>query len=134
MDRTYTTGQLAKKADVNIQTIRFYEKKGLIDEPMRTSSGYRQYSDIEVTQVHFIKNAQKLGFNLREIKELLSMSLETKAQCQKVKNEIGKKKKQIKEKIEQLQLIQRALNHLENKCAKGGMKEKCPILTFLYED
>lgn len=70
---TLTIGQLAKNAGVNIETIRYYERRGLIPEPPRRESGYRQYSPEFVTRIQFIKRAQELGFSLNEIAELLAL-------------------------------------------------------------
>ncbi|NGX42172.1 MAG: Mercuric resistance operon regulatory protein [Chlamydiae bacterium] len=132
MERTFLTGQIAKKAGVNVETLRFYEKKRLIPEPMRMESGYRKYPEETIHRIQFIKNAQKLGFTLKEIKELLSITLVTKKQCQQVKGEIDHKLMEVDEKIKQLQEISDALKSLRRKCDEGGVDGKCPILKFLY--
>ena len=132
MERTFLTGQIAKKAGVNVETLRFYEKKGLIPEPMRTDAGYRQYPEETIYRIRFIKNAQRLGFTLKEIRELLSITLATKKQCQQVKGEIDHKLMEVHGKIEKLQEISDALNNLRRKCDMGGIDGKCPILKFLY--
>lgn len=132
MERTFLTGQIAKKAEVNIETIRFYEKKGLIPEPMRTDTGYRQYPEETIHRILFIKNAQRLGFTLKEIRELLSITLATKKQCQLVKGEIDHKLIEVGEKVKRLEEICNALKNLREKCDEGGVDGKCPILKFLY--
>lgn len=132
MERAFLTGQIAKKAGVNVETLRFYEKKGLIPEPLRTESGYRQYPEETIQRIQFIKNAQKLGFTLKEIRELLSITLATKKQCQQVKSEIDHKLIEVNEKIKNLQEISDALKKLRRTCDKGGVDGKCPILKFLY--
>lgn len=132
MERTFLTGQIAKMAGVNVETLRFYEKKGLIPEPMRTDAGYRQYPEETIYRIQFIKNAQKLGFTLKEIREFLSITLATKNQCQQVRGEIDHKLMEVHEKIEKLQEISNALKNLRRKCDKGGIDGKCPILKFLY--
>ena len=109
MKPVFLTGQVAEKAGVNVETLRFYEKKGLIPEPLRTDSGYRQYPEETIDRIHFIKNAQKLGFTLKEIKELLSLSLKTKRQCQMVKMEIDQKVLEVRVKMEKLQEISNAI-------------------------
>ncbi|MFT4554134.1 MAG: MerR family mercuric resistance operon transcriptional regulator [Chlamydiales bacterium] len=73
--KTFTAGILAKQAKVNIQTLRYYERRGLLPEPNRSSTGYRQYGENDVKCLKFIKNAQKLGFSLEEIKEMLSFRI-----------------------------------------------------------
>ena len=132
MERTFLTSQIAKKADVNVETIRFYEKKGLIPEPLRTAAGYRQYPEETINRIQFIKNSQKLGFTLKEIHELLSITLITNKQCQQVKGEIDHKLMEVKEKIKKLQEISNALKSLRTKCDEGGVEGECPILNFLY--
>ena len=132
MEQTFLTGQIAKKADVNVETLRFYEKKGLIPEPMRTVAGYRQYPEETIHRIQFIKNAQKLGFTLKEIRELLSITLVTEKQCQQVKGEIDHKLMEVDEKIEKLQKISDALKSLRTKCDEGGIDGNCPILKLLY--
>jgi len=132
MERTFLTGQIAKKAEVNVETLRFYEKKGLIPEPMRTDTGYRQYPEETIHRILFIKNAQRLGFTLKEIRELLSITLATKKQCQLVKGEIDQKLIEVGEKVKRLEEISNALKNLREKCDEGGVDGKCPILKFLY--
>lgn len=132
MERTFLTSQIAKKANVNVETLRFYEKKGLIPNPMRSEAGYRQYPEETIGRILFIKNAQKLGFTLKEIRELLSITLVTKKQCQQVKGEIDHKLIEVDEKIKRLEEISTALKSLRRKCDEGGVDGKCPILKFLY--
>ena len=132
MEDRLTRGKIAKEAGVNIETLRYYERVGMISEPMRSESGYRFYTKETVQRIRFIKNAQKLGFMLKEIRELLSITLVTKKQCQQVKGEIDHKLMEVDEKIKKLQEIRHALKSLRTKCDKGGIDEKCPILKFLY--
>jgi len=132
MEQKLLTNQMAKRAGVNSETLRFYERKGLIPEPMRTESGYRQYPVEVINQIRFIKQAQNLGFTLKEIKELLAISVATKKQCQQVKSEIDHKLVEVDQKIEKLKEISRALTKLRRKCDEGGMEGSCPILEFLY--
>ena len=80
-----TTGKLAKKAGINVETVHYYERKKLILEPPRNSSGYRQYSPKELKRLKFIKSAQKLGFSLKEISELLSLKANSKSACHEVR-------------------------------------------------
>ncbi len=132
MERRLLTGQVAKKAGINIETLRFYVKKELIPDPVRTNSGYRQYPEETIDRIHFIKSAKNLGFTLIEIKELLSISLVTKKQCQQIKGEIEHKLVEINHKIEKLQEIGHALTTLRKKCDEGGIGGRCPILKYLY--
>ena len=80
-----TIGQVAQSADVGIQTERFYERKGLINEPPRSDSGYRQYSQEVISRLRFIRRAKELGFSLKEISELLSLRVDAQTTCADVK-------------------------------------------------
>src|SRR2546425_2915207 len=82
-----TIGQVADAADVNIQTIRYYERRGLFPTPRRTPAGYRQYADDAVARLRFIKHAQELGFSLQEIQELLGLRVRHGAACDAVRSE-----------------------------------------------
>ncbi len=72
---TLTRGKLAKRSGVNIETLRYYEKRNLIDPPRRSEAGYRLYTPADILRIRFIKNAQKLGFTLKEIRELLKLRI-----------------------------------------------------------
>ncbi len=126
-----TTGKLAKKAGVNIETIRYYERRGLIPKPRRRESGYREYSDDMVTRIQFIKHAQDLGFSLKEIQELLSLRLDPGTPCAKVKNRTEMKIKDIDNKIKSLQEMKKALVKLTKACSGKGPVTECPILEAL---
>src|SRR5215471_21335458 len=78
-------GQVAKRAGVGVETVRFYEREGLLEEPPRGASGYRQYSEQVVKRLHFIKRAQQLGFSLKEISELLRLGVDGQTSCDEVK-------------------------------------------------
>ncbi len=123
-----TIGQLAKCAGVNLQTIRYYERRGLIPEPPRNESGYRQYSQKEVSRTLFIKGAQGLGFSLKEIEELLSLKMEPGTTCGDVKSRVEAKISDIEEKILALQQIKDALLSLTERCMGQGPVSQCPIL------
>jgi MerR family mercuric resistance operon transcriptional regulator len=123
-----TIGQLAKSAGVNLQTIRYYERRGLIPEPPRNESGYRQYSQKEVSRTLFIKGAQGLGFSLKEIEELLSLKMEPGTTCGDVKSRVEAKISDIEEKILALQQIKEALLSLTERCMGLGPVSQCPIL------
>ena len=125
-------GQVAKQAGVGIETLRFYERKGLIKEPPRKASGYRQYPTETVQQVLFIKNAKELGFTLKEIQELLTLSKSPKAKAKHVKQQAQKKLDAIKEKIDVLKHMQRSLNKLIHQCEGGNLPlDECPILNAI---
>jgi len=124
----FTTGQLAKKADVNIETIRYYERKGLIPKPQRRDSGYRQYPEAMISRILFIKHAKPLGFSLKEIKELLSLKHDPKTPCSAVRKRAESKIKDIDGKIRTLQKMKKALSTLTKSCTGSGPARECPIL------
>ena len=126
-----TIGQLAKKADVNIETVRYYERRGLIPEPPRKESGYRQYSDEMVKRILFIKHAKELGFSLKEINELLTLKLDARTSCSEVKNRAEAKITDIEGKIKTLQRMKKALVKLTKACGGIGPAKECPILEAL---
>lgn len=126
-----TTGQLAKKANVNVETIRYYERRGLIPEPLRSESGYRRYSQDSIARIQFIKRAKELGFSLKEVSELLSLRVDPNTNCADVKRMAEVKITDIKEKIHALQRIKEALTKLRESCKGSGPASKCPILEAL---
>ena len=126
-----TTGQLAKKTRVNVETVRYYERRGLIPEPPRSYSGYRQYSQEMVTRIQFIKHAKELGFSLKEIGDLLSLRLDPKTPCLEVKRRTEAKISDIEEKIKSLQQMKKSLIKLEAACIGQGFISECPILEAL---
>jgi len=126
-----TRGQLADATGVHTETIRFYEKKGLIPEPGRTARGYRQYSDEYVDRIRFIKRAQDLGFTLAEIIELLSLRLESDSDRVDVKRQVDEKIVDIELRIADLLRMKAALSELVSRCSGIGSTYECPILEFM---
>src|SRR3954451_17023987 len=106
------TGELAKRAGVNVETLRFYEREGLMPEPPRRGSGYREYPAESVQRIRFIKRAQELGFSLREVRELLALRVERGTTCADVRLKAQEKAREIRQKIADLKAIQRALETL----------------------
>ena len=131
---TMTIGRLAKRAGVGVETIRFYERKGLIPEPPRRSSGYREYDDDTVMRVRFIRHAKELGFTLKEIDGLLSLQLDPDKPCQDVNRRIETKISDIDEKIQMLKRMKDALQRLSVQCGGEGSVSECPILEALEDD
>ncbi len=127
------TGRLAKLAGVNRETIRYYERRGLLPRPPRTVSGYRQFPGETVRVVRFIKRAQGLGFSLREVKELLAMSVDRGSTCGDVKKTALLKFEEIGGKINQLQSMRRVLKKIIRACPGEGVLSKCSILESLKE-
>ena len=124
-----TIGKLAKAANVGLQTVRFYERTGLLPAPTRRTSGYREYQEEDAKRIRFIKRAQELGFTLKEILELLELNTSSKATCSDVKNKTDKKVAEVEAKIKDLQQMRRTLRELSCACgeSKQAVKE-CKIL------
>ncbi len=123
-----TIGKLAKIVGVNIETIRYYERLKLLTPTARRPSGYRLYGDENLRRLRFIKNAQTLGFTLHEVQELLSLRVSTTARCGHVRQKAQAKLNQVKEKIRNLQALDRTLLHLVRACRAGQTTDHCPIL------
>ena len=128
-----TIGQLAKKANVNLETIRYYERRGLIPEPPRNKSGHREYSFEAVTRTKFIKRCQALGFSLKEISELLSLRAGPDTTCGDVKARVEIKIADVEKRIVDLEKIREALLSMSSKCVGKGPVGQCPILEELYK-
>lgn len=128
-----STGQLAKSANVNIETVRYYERLGLLPEPKRRESGYREYSREDLSRLRFIKRAQELGFTLKEIAELLALRVDAKASCREVKKQAEAKISNIEEKILALKKMKAALGKLAASCKGHEPRQDCPLLEYLNE-
>ena len=126
-----TIGKLAKKAEVNIETIRYYERRGLISRPPRPHSGYRQYPDEIFKRIDFIKRAKELGFSLKEIGELLSLRLDPTTSCSDIKSRTETKIEHIEEKIKTLKKMKITLMEVSRACSGRGPISECPILEAL---
>lgn len=127
----HTIGNVAREAGVGIETIRFYEREGLIGKPPRTPSGYRQYPDDVIERIRFIQRAKGLGFSLSEIRELLAMSVRSDSECEDVRHRAEAKIVDIEAKIRDLDGMRRALSELTRACATGRHTDECPILECL---
>ena len=126
---TITRGQLAKKCDVNIEALRYYEKRKLIDPPKRSETGYRLYTEDDITRIRFIKNAQKLGFSLNEILELLKLRIYKNKSCEEAKKKSQAKLEDVESKIKTLKIIKKSLKELIQQCEESVPTNHCPILS-----
>lgn len=129
-----TIGQLAKNAGVGVETVRFYERKGLLASPNRRPSGYRQYGEEVVNRLRFIKRAKELGFTLNEIKDLLSLRLDPTTTCADVKERAEEKIDDIEAKIRTLRRMKNALVKVTKACSGRGGTSECPILEALDKE
>jgi MerR family copper efflux transcriptional regulator len=125
-------GAIAKRAGVGIDTVRYYEKAGLLDPKQRLASGYRRYTEDEVTRLRFIRRAQALGFSLKEIQELLALS--SRRDVARVKRTAEAKLKVIDERIAEMQRVRDGLATLVEACPGHGPAAECPILRALGDE
>jgi MerR family mercuric resistance operon transcriptional regulator len=124
-----TRGEVAEKAGVNPETLRYYERKDLIPKPPRSDGGFRLYDDSYVERLRFIRRAKDLGFTLAEIKDLLELRVDDEATCRDVKAQADEKIEEVEEKIRALQRIRNALTQLAAACEDSqGPTSECPIL------
>ncbi len=127
-----TISHAARKAGVGVETIRFYERRGLIQQPLKpANAGFRIYPEEVVRQIRFIREAQELGFSLREINELLSLQADPSSDCADVRKRAEVKRHEVDRKIVQLQLIRTALDELIDACPGHGHLRACSILDAL---
>jgi MerR family copper efflux transcriptional regulator len=129
---TMTIGRLAKQAGINIDTIRYYERNGLIPAAVRRASGYREYETADVRRLRFIMRAKELGFTLAEIGELLSLSADRDVGG--VKRRAEQRLEQVEHKIKELQRMRRGLRTLIDACPGHGDLEHCPIVAALSSE
>lgn len=131
---TLTIGKVAKAAGLGVETVRFYERQGLIAEPARSDSGYRQYGPETIRRLQFIVRAKALGFTLQEIGGLLDLRATPEAGCADVQARAEAKIADIEERITQLDAMKRALGELVVQCRGEGPLSDCPILDALDEE
>ncbi len=126
-----TIGQVSSRSGVSIETVRFYEREGLLTKPERTLSGYRQFDEEVIARLQFIQRAKELGFTLNEIKELLSLRVDPDTSCEDVRARAEVKIADIEGKIRTLQRMKKALVRLTQECGEKGGGSECPILDAL---
>lgn len=128
-----TIGRLARAAGVGVETIRYYERLGLLNQPKRPVSGYRTYDDDHLLRLQFIKRAQGLGFTLEEIRELLHLRVPSSEACERVQHKTKEKIKLVRGKQAQLRLMERQLKWLLSACEAQEPIRQCPLLESLWE-
>lgn len=126
-----TIGKLAKQAGVTIETIRYYQRKGLLREPEKTATGYRQYPVGAITRIRFIKRAQQCGFTLKEISELLLLD---SGHCQDVRKMAEQKRQQVEKQIKDLSSLHNVLDNLVKGCQTDPSTEHCSIIDTLSKE
>ncbi len=126
-----TIGSVAKRAGVGVETVRFYERQGLIKQPSAPRTGFRQYSDDIVDRVRFIRHAKDLGFTLAEIGELLSLRADPRINCETVRYKAEEKVADVDAKMRALRKIKTQLQKLARACENRETTAECPILEAL---
>lgn len=126
-------GELARSAGVSVQAVRYYESRGLMPEPKRTRSGYRQYGDNDLVRLRFIGRAQALGFTLSEIADLLELRVDPSADPDDLREQVRDKIRDLDRKLRDLERIRFALEHLLLDCEAGESSSDCPLLDSLGE-
>ena len=126
-----TIGQLAKQARVNRETVRYYERRRLLQRPSRSAAGYRIFSDDAVRRLRFIRHAKMLGFSLDEIKELLALQIHSIDVCERVRERTQTKIADIEGKIATLQRMKGSLSDMITACSRRRKMDECPILHCL---
>jgi len=124
-------GELAREAGVNIETVRFYERQGLLPEPFRRASGYRDYDAEGLRRLRFIRRLKALGFSLAEITSLLSLGMGTGDRCGEVRRRVAGKIADLDVKIQFLEGLKAALEDLAAGCVAAGTSSDCPLLDSL---
>ncbi len=126
-----TIGRLARTAGINLETVRYYERRGLLQKPPRSSSGYRLFPADAARRLRFIKRAQELGFALKEIQELLALRISPGTSSAEIRKRAKAKIKNIEDKIKSLESMRRSLRKLTESCSGCTPISQCPILESL---
>lgn len=126
-------GELARQAGLSVETLRYYERRGLIPPPARLASGYRIYPAETLDRLTFIRRGKALGFSLEEIAELLQLEVNPQQSAAQVKTRVDARITAVEEKIRQLQQLKQSLQQLSSRCSGEGSTGDCPILEFLHQ-
>src|SRR5258708_863422 len=126
-----TIGKLAREAGINLETVRYYERRVLLPNPPRTASGYRLFPADATLRLRFIRRAQELGFSLQEIRELLALRLSPRTTSAEIRKRTEAKIADIEEKIKSLESMRKSLLKLTSSCGGCGPISECPILESL---
>lgn len=128
MKESLTIGKLANASDVNVETVRFYERKGILKQPQKQGA-FRHYPQEYITRIRFIKRSQELGFTLKETKELLDLKIKNQSKCSDVLSRTEEKIKEINKKINDLKKMKKSLEGLASCCVDSNQPlSDCPIL------
>ena len=132
MSKKLTIGTLAERGGVSVETIRYYQRRALLDEPVKPPGGFRQYPEESVKRLLFIKRAQTLGFTLEEIQDLLA--LDQRKGCRETRELAAHKVELIAQKIADLSKMKKSLARLVRSCDTSAADEPCPIIHLLADE
>ena len=132
MTKFLPIGELSKRTSVNIETIRFYEKKDILPRPARSDAGRRIYDEEDVKRLNFIHKCRRLRFSLKEVVSLLSLVDNGDYTCKQVHEITCRHANEVKEKIEDLNRMERVLTEMADQCGKGNVPD-CPIIDRLFD-
>jgi MerR family mercuric resistance operon transcriptional regulator len=132
--KALTSGKLAREAGVNLETVRFYERKAMLPRPPRAASGYRLFPPEAVQRIRFIRRAQQLGFSLKEIRELMALSSGRTTDCGAVRGRAERKIAEIETKIAALNAMKDALKEISAACSGRARAQSCPMLDSLCSE
>lgn len=130
---TMTIGQLARSANVSVETVRYYERRRLLPEPPRSPSGYRKYAGDALRRLRFIRRAQDVGFTLAEIEELLALRTGTASQCREAESTAARAIERVDERMAELSRMKTALASLLDSCRNRSPAGECPIIEALED-
>ena len=131
-EASFTIGDVARAAGVGVETVRYYERRGLVAQPGRTFGAYRHYGSGHVERIHFIKRAQELGFNLDEVETLLELQDGTDRRS--IRRIAARRLEETRRRIVDLQRIERVLGHLLHECEGRRRSPRCPIIAAIARD
>ena len=129
-----TTSEVAKQGGVNLETVRYYERRGLLPKPPRNATGYRAFEPDAVRRLRFIRHAQALGFSLHEIKDLLALRVKAGVSSADVRRRAEAKLVDIDEKLKTLRAMKKVLTRFTESCSGAGPISRCPILAALEQE
>jgi len=132
--KAFTIGRLASEVGINLETVRFYEREGLLKKPPRSRNGYRQFPVDSIRRLRFIRRAQDLGFSLNEIRELLALRASSGTSCEEICRLAEAKLADVEAKITTLESLRDSLRKLAKSCPRCAPLSDCPILECLDGD
>ncbi len=127
----YTVGQMSQASQTKTVTIRYYERRGLLRSPPRTSGGYRIYNDDDLDRLLFIRRGRQLGFSLESVRELLDLADQTEAPCDEVNAKVSQHLIEVRKRLKQLHALEEELQRLSKSCEAVGSIKDCQIVEAL---